>query len=113
MNLKKCAKLYYGLMIFVLFQSMQASSFEKLKNTLPLFMDEVGKSNVFQSFDCNLKFNKTEIDITILRDKAKSLGVSVQDITQTLQLAFSGNRFSYFVMNDKQYQNYQSIIYSC
>jgi multidrug efflux pump subunit AcrB len=83
---------------------IQASSFDKLKSSLPKFMEEVSKSSVFQGFDCNLKFNKPELDITILRDKAKSLGVSVQDIAQTLQLALSGNRFSYFVMNNKQYQ---------
>ena len=28
----------------------------------------------------------------------------MQDIAQTLQLALSGNRFSYFIMNNKQYQ---------
>ncbi len=83
---------------------IQASSFDKLKSSLPKFMEEVSKSSVFQGFDCNLKFNKPELDVTILRDKAKSLGVSVQDIAQTLQLALSGNRFSYFVMNNKQYQ---------
>jgi hydrophobe/amphiphile efflux-1 (HAE1) family protein len=83
---------------------IQASTFEKLKKVLPKFLEEAGKSPVFQGTDCNLKFNKPELDITILRDKAKSLGVSVQDIAQTMQLAFSGNRFSYFVMNDKQYQ---------
>ncbi|MGZ3866719.1 MAG: efflux RND transporter permease subunit [Bacteroidia bacterium] len=83
---------------------IQAANFVKLKSALPKFLEEVSKSPVFQGMDCNLKFNKPELDITILRDKAKSLGVSVQDIAQTLQLAFSGNRFSYFVMNDKQYQ---------
>jgi len=83
---------------------IQAPTFDKLKIVLPKFLDEVSKNPVFQGFDCNLKFNKPELDITILRDKAKSLGVSVQDIAQTMQLAFSGNRFSYFIMNDKQYQ---------
>jgi multidrug efflux pump subunit AcrB len=83
---------------------IQASSFDKLKKVVPTFIEEANKSSVFQGVDCNLKFNKPELDIIILRDKAKSLGVSVQDIAQTLQLALSGNRFSYFVMNDKQYQ---------
>lgn len=83
---------------------IQAPNFEKLKSVLPGFLEEAGKSQVFQGTDCNLKFNKPELDITILRDKAKSLGVSVQDIAQTLQLAFSGNRLSYFIQNDKQYQ---------
>lgn len=83
---------------------IQASSFSKLKSVLPKFLDEASKSSVFQTTDCNLKFNKPELDITILRDKAKSLGVSVLDIAQTIQLALSGNRLSYFIMNDKQYQ---------
>ena len=83
---------------------LQASDFEKLKKYLPKFLDEAYKDPTFQGVDCNLKFNKPELDITILRDKAKSLGVSVQDIAQTVQLALSGNRFSYFIMNDKQYQ---------
>jgi hydrophobe/amphiphile efflux-1 (HAE1) family protein len=83
---------------------LQAPNFEKLKEKLPLFMDEVSKSKMFQTVDVNLKFNKPELNITINRDKAKSLGVSVSDIAQALQLGLSGQRFSYFNMNGKQYQ---------
>ena len=83
---------------------LQAQNFEKLRETLPRFMEEAGKSKVFQNVDVNLKFNKPELDITIDREKAKSLGLSVKDIAQTMQLAFSGQRFSYFEMNGKQYQ---------
>jgi len=83
---------------------LQAPNFDKLKEVLPKFLDEANKSPVFQGVDCNLKFNKPEINLSVDRDKAKSLGVSVQDIAQTLQLAFSGQRFSYFTMDDKQYQ---------
>jgi multidrug efflux pump len=32
------------------------------------------------------------------------MGVSTQNIGQTLQLALSGQRFGYFFMNGKQYQ---------
>jgi len=42
--------------------------------------------------------------ITIDRDKAKALDVSVMDIAQTLQLAYSGVRYNYFNMKGKQYQ---------
>lgn len=83
---------------------LQAPNFEKLKEKLPQFMDEASKSKIFQTVDVNLKFNKPELNITINRDKAKSLGVSVGDIAQTLQLGLSGQRFSYFNMNGKQYQ---------
>jgi multidrug efflux pump subunit AcrB len=67
-------------------------------------MDEVSKDPTFTVSDVNLKFNKPEINLTIDRDKAKNLGVSVSAIAQTLQLGLSGQRFSYFFMNGKQYQ---------
>jgi multidrug efflux pump len=83
---------------------IQAQNFEKLREKVPLFMDEVSKNPTFSMSDVNLKFNKPEINLTIDRDKAKSLGVSIVDISQTLQLGLSGQRFSYFFMNGKQYQ---------
>lgn len=83
---------------------LQAVNFEKLKEKLPKFLEEANKSPIFQGVDCNLKFNKPEINISIDRDKAKNLGISVMDIAQTLQLALSGQRFNYFTMDGKQYQ---------
>lgn len=83
---------------------LQAPNFEKLKEKLPLFLEEANKSPVFQGVDYNLKFNKPEVNITIDRDKATSLGISVADIAQTLQMALSGQRFNYFTKNGKQYQ---------
>jgi multidrug efflux pump len=83
---------------------LQAPNFEKLKEKLPLFLEEAGKSKVFQMVDVNLKFNKPELNITINREKAKAIGVSVSDVAQSLQLALSGQRFSYFNMEGKQYQ---------
>ncbi|HLF63557.1 MAG TPA: efflux RND transporter permease subunit [Saprospiraceae bacterium] len=83
---------------------LQNLNFDKLKDRLPAFMEEVRKSDVFQGFDVNLKFNQPELLITIDRLKASELGVSVLDVNSTLQLALSGRRFGYFVMNGKQYQ---------
>ena len=42
--------------------------------------------------------------MTINREKAQTLGVSVRDVAQTLQLALSGQRFGYFMMNGRQYE---------
>jgi multidrug efflux pump len=78
--------------------------FEKLRSALPRFMEEVNNSSVFQTSDIDLKFNKPQLDLSIDRNRAQSLGVSAVDIAQTLQLAFSGQRFSYFEMNGFQYQ---------
>lgn len=83
---------------------IQAPNFEKLREKIPEFMDEVSKDPTFSMTDVNLKFNKPEINVTIDREKAQSLGVSLLDIAQTLQLSLSGQRFGYFMMNGKQYQ---------
>jgi multidrug efflux pump len=83
---------------------IQATSIDKLREVLPLFMSKVMDNDVLSMADVNLKFTKPEIRIHINRDKASSLGVSTQNIGQTLQLALSGQRFGYFFMNGKQYQ---------
>ncbi len=77
---------------------------EKLKSSVPIFMEEVSKSPVFATSDVNLKFNKPEINVEIDKEKAMAMGVTTQDIAQTLQFAFSGRRFGYFLQNGKQYQ---------
>lgn len=83
---------------------IQAPNFEKLREKLPLFMDEIGKNPVFTNTDVDLKFNKPELYVSIDRNKAQDLGVSVLDVAQTLQLSLSGQRFAYFIMEGKQYQ---------
>jgi len=83
---------------------IQAPNFKKLEEKIPLFMDEVAKDPTFSNTDVNLKFNKPEVYVTIDREKAQSLGVSIIDVAQTLQLSLSGQRFGYFMMNGKQYQ---------
>lgn len=83
---------------------IQAQTLEKLKEIIPVFMDRVGQSPVFTFPDVNLKFTKPEIEVEIDREKARNIGVSVQEIARTLQLSYSGQRFDYFIMNGKQYE---------
>jgi multidrug efflux pump len=83
---------------------IQAADIDKLKLALPGFMEAAGKSPKFTFVDLDLKFNKPEINISINRDKARTMGVNVYDIAQTLQLGLSGSRFGNFIMDGKQYQ---------
>jgi hydrophobe/amphiphile efflux-1 (HAE1) family protein len=83
---------------------IQAQNFEKLEEKIPEFMQEAEQDPTFSFVDVNLKFDKPEIYVNINREKAESLGVSVLDVAQTLQLSLSGQRFGYFLMNGKQYQ---------
>ena len=75
---------------------LQATSIEKLKKVLPVFMAKVMDNPTFQMADVNLKFTKPELRIHISREKATSLGVSTQNIGQTLQLALSGQTIRLF-----------------
>lgn len=83
---------------------IQNFDFDKIKGAVPKFLEAARKEPVFGNVDVNLKFNKPELQIEIDRLKASELGLSVLDISQTLQLALSGRRFGYFLMNGKQYQ---------
>ncbi|MDR1865589.1 MAG: efflux RND transporter permease subunit [Bacteroidales bacterium] len=83
---------------------IQANNIEKLREILPVFMDEVQKNPAFSFSDVNLKFTKPELVVTIDREKARILDVSTTAIAQTMQLAYAGQRIDYFTMNGKQYQ---------
>lgn len=83
---------------------IQAKNLDSLKVILPKFMSAVAESEVFSNSDINLKFTKPEIRLSVDRDKASLMGVSVQNIAQTLQLSMSEQRIGYFIRNGKQYQ---------
>jgi multidrug efflux pump len=83
---------------------IQAPNMDKLKEILPVFVQEASADPTFAVVDVNLKFNKPELRVEINRERARALGVSVLDVAQTLQLAYAGQRFGYFIMDGKQYQ---------
>lgn len=83
---------------------IQNNNFDKLKEVLPKMLQAANQHPDLQTVDVDLKFNKPELRVQINRLKATQLGVSVQDISQTLQLAYSNLRFGYFTREGKQYQ---------
>ncbi|MCH8557329.1 MAG: efflux RND transporter permease subunit [Balneolia bacterium] len=83
---------------------IQAPNFERLREVLPEFIDAANADGTFSVVDVDLKFNRPELNIDINRDRARALGVSIRDIAQTLQLAFAGQRFDFFIMDGKQYE---------
>lgn len=78
--------------------------FDKLAKVLPQFLDRVNQDPIFQGVDVDLKFNKPEVTISINRAKASQMGISINDVSRTLQFALSNLRFGYFIKNGKQYQ---------
>ena len=83
---------------------IQNMDFDKLKLAIPKFLEAAKKDDVFQNVDVNLKFNKPEANILIDRIKAREMGLTISDIAEVLQSAYSGRRLDYFIMNGKQYQ---------
>lgn len=82
---------------------LQAQTLDQLQDLIPVFLQEVRNHDAFAFADVNLKFNRPELQVNINRDRARALGVSTQDIAQTLQLSLSGTRFGFFIMDSKQY----------
>ena len=83
---------------------IQAPTLEKLKAVIPKFMEKAAQNPAFIFTDINLKFTKPELEVEIDRERARNMGVSVQEIARTLQLSYSGQRFAYFIKGGKQYQ---------
>lgn len=83
---------------------IQAPTFEKLREQLPKFMENVQSNPAFATVDLDLKFTKPELGVEVDRERAQALGVSIRDIAETLQLYYSGQRYGYFIMDGKQYQ---------
>ncbi|MCO5236512.1 MAG: efflux RND transporter permease subunit [Chitinophagaceae bacterium] len=83
---------------------IQNNNFEKLADVIPGFLDEANKNPAFQGVDIDLKFNKPELSVTVDRLKASDLGVSIDAISEALQLAYSNRRLGYFTREGKQYE---------
>lgn len=83
---------------------IKSLDFEKLKKVIPLMMDKMQKNQVFQSVDVNLKFNRPELKLLPDSMRARLLGVNFFELSQTLQLALSGQRYGFFTMKGREYQ---------
>ncbi|MBD2705849.1 efflux RND transporter permease subunit [Spirosoma sp. BT702] len=83
---------------------LQGQNLAAITAVLPKFMAEASKSPILRFADSDLKVNKPELVLQINRDKAAELGISVAEIARSLQLALSGQRYGYFIYNDRQYE---------
>jgi len=82
---------------------LQAPDLEHLKEVIPAFMDRAQADPAFDFVTIDLKFNKPEYTVGIMRDKALDMGVSIRDIAETLQTYLSEQRIGYFIRDGKQY----------
>lgn len=83
---------------------LQAPSLDSVSSVLPKFLNAARQSSKLMFVDADLKINKPEVKINIDRKKAALMGVSIQEVARALQLSFSGQRYGYFIQNDRQYE---------
>ncbi|MBC6492796.1 efflux RND transporter permease subunit [Flavihumibacter stibioxidans] len=83
---------------------LQTPSLDSIASVLPKFLMAVRQSPKLMFADADLKINKPELKINIDRKKAAMMGVSIQEVARALQLSFSGQRYGYFLRNDRQYE---------
>ncbi|MGB4845335.1 MAG: efflux RND transporter permease subunit [Ferruginibacter sp.] len=83
---------------------LQAPSLDSVSAVLPAFLNAARQSSKLMFADADLKINKPEVRINIDRQKAALMGVSIQEVAKALQLSFSGQRYGYYLQNDRQYE---------
>jgi multidrug efflux pump len=83
---------------------LQAADLESVNTVLPKFLNAARQSKKLMFVDADLKMNKPELKINIDRSKAALMGVSIQEVARALQLSFSGQRYGYYLQNDRQYE---------
>ncbi|GHV13338.1 hypothetical protein AGMMS49938_07750 [Fibrobacterales bacterium] len=83
---------------------VQASELDSLKKYLPPLMEKIQASDMLTMADVNLKFTKPQLNVEMDRDFLRASGVAPREVAQSLQLAYSGLRYGYFLKDGKQYQ---------
>lgn len=83
---------------------LQSQNLDSLTAVLPKFLAAARQSKKLMFIDADLKINKPEVKINIDRQKAVLMGVSMEEVAHTLQLSFSGQRYGYFLRDDRQYE---------
>ena len=82
---------------------LQADSYELLNRAVEAMMAKASELGYLINLDTDLRLNKPQLDITIDRQRAAALGVSVMDIGTTLETFLGGRVVSQFKRGTKQH----------
>jgi multidrug efflux pump len=82
---------------------LQAQSYDDLARARETMMAEATKLGYLINLDSDLRLNTPQLDITIDRERAAGLGVSVTDIGTTLETFLGGRVVTEFKRGSKQY----------
>jgi multidrug efflux pump len=82
---------------------LQGETYEELNQAVGTVMGEASKLGYMINLDTDLRLNKPQLDLTIDRERAAGLGVSVTDIGLTLETFLGGRIVTNFKRGTKQY----------
>jgi multidrug efflux pump len=82
---------------------LEANTYEELQGATATMMAEATKLGYLINLDSDLRLNTPQLDITIDRERASGLGVSVTDIGTTLETFLGGRIVTDFKRGSKQY----------
>ena len=90
----------FGKSVYLVIQGFDIEALDRVSQKI---LERALKIPGFINVESDLKLNKPQLDVQINREKASVLGVSVRDITTTLQILLGGLDLSDFQMNSKRY----------
>src|SRR5207253_376005 len=70
---------------------MQSIFSDKVYPAAQKFIDAMSNDPLFQGVNSDLEINSPQINVSILRDKAASLGITALDIENAFLLSYSDN----------------------
>lgn len=79
------------------------ANFEDLQKLIGAVMGKVYASGKLVNPDVDLKLNKPQINLKINRDKTASVGVSIADVTSTLETLLGGRTITRYKDGNEQY----------
>jgi multidrug efflux pump len=82
---------------------LQAATYEQLSQSVGSIMGQAMQLGYFSRVDTDLKLNKPQLDVTIDRERAAQLGVSVTDIGSALETFLGGRVVSDYKQTGEQY----------
>jgi multidrug efflux pump len=82
---------------------VQGDNYTELNQAVGQMMAKASELGYMVNMDTDLRLNKPQLDLTIDRDRAAGLGVSVTDIGSTLEMMLGGKVVTQFKRGAKQY----------
>jgi len=79
------------------------ASYPELNKVTDEFIREVSQSPMLSSVRSDLKLNTPELKVSVARDKAAAMGISVEDVNRAIETMFSGSTVTQFKLDSEQY----------